>query len=190
MLLAYPPRLRGHKLPHERRKQDQFGEAIRAVLARQSPVAERPGGLPRGRVVERRLQMGMKRIRQGALPAAWIALCGTHNRAQTDDAWRSSSATYAAGRFVELLSPERDPEQRANVLHRSWKRHRSVLHLAMPLLVRLGSKQGSSFGDLLVDLSWAVPKEAEIWRAVIIERYPSIRPEDLLPTACVISGNY
>jgi hypothetical protein len=185
-VLAYPPN--GDN--REGRKRQQFAEALRTTLARQLPVAERPQGLPRGRVVERRIRMGLHQIKTGALPAAWILLCATHDRARSDEEWHSSAPTYAAERLQGLIdaklmkrglrSTPRDPEQRANVLHRIWKRHRCVLHLALPLLDRLRSK---SLSDVLSDLDWVAPAwdEAEVWRCVIPQRYPRIRPDELVP---------
>jgi hypothetical protein len=190
-VLAYPP-------PHEQRRREQLAEALRAVEASLLPAPERPTGLPPRRVVERRLRMGVRRIQRGALPAAWMAACCTHDRALTDDGWRSSTPTHGAEQLLRLLAPELDPEQRANVLHRAWKRHRRVLHFALPLLDRLGTDRlnrqraandnGSALtlAHLLADSSWADPAEAELWRTIILPRWPDF---DLLPTACVISGN-
>jgi hypothetical protein len=198
-LLAYPP-------PHEQRRREQFAEALRAIEARQRPPAERPSGLPKGRVVERRLLMGVRRIQRGALPAAWLTACCLFDRALTDDDWRSSTPTYAAQQLLQLLPAirrgefdgtlERDPEQRVNLLHRAWKRHRRVLHLAMPLLDRLWSDRLNreraanddrtplTLADLLADSSWADPASAERWRTIILQRWPHF---DLLPVAGVIS---
>lgn len=74
-VLAYPPSPHGHD--PDRRKRERFAEALRTSAIRQLPVAERPPGLPRGRVVERRMRMGVHHIKTGALPAAWVLLCAT-----------------------------------------------------------------------------------------------------------------
>lgn len=80
-----------------------------------------------------------------------------------------------------LRTAPRDPEQRANMLHRAWKRHRSVLHLALPLLYRLRSAK--SLAELLSNVDWVARawEEAELWRCVIPQRYPRIHRDELAP---------